>query len=235
MPDFRYVSESHGGTLPIHDKTTPLIGTYGCVTCVGVYFKIDESRCFFAHINASSCETITNFNAVTEIGGKDVITKVSRRLYGFLLKDKWDIRNEEFGKHLTILCPTTKPSLWEGKKFGSPGRFVVQAIRDFFYACGRIVDHEVNEGAKIHDLKGPTGSKGKTVANIDAETTRLAQKATFLRQQSATKVDMEHHAFIVDPLSGEVSRRGKVYEGSKVKEEDLGEFKASRVLPSSTI
>ena len=235
MPDFRYVEEGYGETLPIYDKTTPLIGTYGCITCAGVYFRVDESRCFFAHINASSCETIPDCNAVTEIGGKDIIAQVSRRLYGFVLKDKWDIRNEEFGKHLAILCPTMNSSLWEGQKFASPGKFVVRAIQDFFHTCGRIVDHEVNERTNFHDPKEPTGSKGKTVAHIDAETMRLGQKAKFLHQQSATPVNTEHHAMLVNPLTGEVSTRGKVHGGSVVREEDLGEFKASRVRLSLPI
>jgi len=64
---FRYVDEGQGGTLYFRDPTTanqpprwskaeresiPYVGTYSVRTCVGVYFAIDDRRCFLAHINA---------------------------------------------------------------------------------------------------------------------------------------------------------------------------------------
>jgi len=72
LAKFRHVPEGYGGVLSFHppgqsskpkrsaryDKvdlnSIQYVGTTGIRTCVGVYFAIDDERCFFAHINAST-------------------------------------------------------------------------------------------------------------------------------------------------------------------------------------
>ncbi|KAK3645097.1 hypothetical protein LTR56_002685 [Elasticomyces elasticus] len=57
---FRYIAEGEGATLQFHTTThlvhdqeaLHLVGTFGLITCVGVYFAINHHTCFVAHINA---------------------------------------------------------------------------------------------------------------------------------------------------------------------------------------
>ncbi len=85
---YRHIPESEGATLDIADATAPRVGTYFLMTCVGVYFRIDEERCFFAHMDARTPETWP-CNVVTKEAGEVIVGQVKRRLRGFLLVDHW--------------------------------------------------------------------------------------------------------------------------------------------------
>jgi hypothetical protein len=73
--------------MPIHHNTMPLVGTHSCVTCVGVYFRIDGSRCFVAHMSAISLETHPA-NVVTDNAGQEIKAQVVSRLNDFSLRDE---------------------------------------------------------------------------------------------------------------------------------------------------
>lgn len=49
---YRHIKEGRGGVFPRSSSISDLIGTYNCITCVGVYFPISDTHCFVAHINA---------------------------------------------------------------------------------------------------------------------------------------------------------------------------------------
>ena len=77
---FRCIKEGEGGTLPITgDNIKPRVGTFFLMTCVGVYFRIDKERCFFAHIDARSAE-FEDHAMVTKRAGWDLAMQVKCRL-----------------------------------------------------------------------------------------------------------------------------------------------------------
>lgn len=76
---FRSIIESEGGTLPIAEGNKPSrIGTFYLMTCVGVYFRVDETRCFFAHIDARSAEMEAHA-MVTPGAGEEIAAQVRLR------------------------------------------------------------------------------------------------------------------------------------------------------------
>lgn len=47
---FRRIPEGCGGTYRFDQSDMHHVGVDGCRSCLGVYFAIDDSRCFAAHI-----------------------------------------------------------------------------------------------------------------------------------------------------------------------------------------
>lgn len=52
MIPYKLVPEGKGKSFIQDADRFPVIGTHGCITCVGVYFKINDESCFLAHISA---------------------------------------------------------------------------------------------------------------------------------------------------------------------------------------
>ena len=48
---FREVAEGKGGIYTLTKNGPQHIGTRGLITCLGIYFAISDSQCFFAHVN----------------------------------------------------------------------------------------------------------------------------------------------------------------------------------------
>jgi hypothetical protein len=100
MPLFRGMKEGECATLAV-DEEIPLAGTRNLLTCVGVYFKGDDIRCFLAHVNA--VRSIRHaFNVVTSEGGRWIARKTKERLVELRDNDKWDANHEDFGRDLHI-------------------------------------------------------------------------------------------------------------------------------------
>lgn len=168
-PKFRFIDEGQGGILhfdlqspqqdPIHNTPLtrlliPWVGTYGCRTCVGVYFKIDETRAFVAHINA--WKQILSFygheettREVTDQEGQDLKEKVlillQRTAYGNFYPDEIDKSS------IIIVCPW--PTLEDKPEVKLTGWWIIKAIEDFLeipkpiYSnhSGFVVHHETGE------------------------------------------------------------------------------------------
>lgn len=215
MPNmqFRCVEESEGGTLPLYDLEIPRLGTYFLMTCVGVYFKVDKDRCFFAHMSGATPE-IRNYWSVTERAGEEIGSQVKDRLCNFLRVDNWDIRDSEFGKDLLLQCPCLQDRSCDGKSYYTPGKFVVKALQEFFVACAQFLEEEAAERRAA-----PQASQ---VEHYRRETWRLMLKSTFLRRiGTTTEVNSEHHIMIISPLTGVTWRFGKVRPPRTIEEADL--------------
>lgn len=213
MPNFRNIAENTGGTLPRKDSKTPLVGTWGCITCVGVYFNVDEERCFVAHMNGSSAVTYPS-NFVTERGGQEIQEQVARRLCGFLQRDSWDIRDPAFGSGLFTICPESKNKRHKGSNIlcQHAGKFVLQAIEQFFDACARTIEIELK----------------RRQDQSDSASKKLQQRVAFLRNQAFKVVPGVHtrrHAFVIDPSSGTVKTFGDTKDRKKPTDKDLKAYK----------
>ena len=184
---FRNVLEGSGKTLPRQDQTTPLVGTWGCISCVGVYFNIDEKRCFMAHINACNSVTYVH-NYVTDEGGKDIQYRVVRRLCGFVEHDRWDIREHAFGSFLKIICPRYEDNGVGLGRLQHVGKFVVRGIREVFEHCA----------------SGLEGERISRPNSRDAKSEKLQGSADFLRLQARhSHVNTQYHGMTINPSTGE--------------------------------
>ena len=125
MPESRHIEEGKGATLPIDDKI-PAVGTWNLITCVGIYFRIDESRCFVAHMNTPSTVTWPE-NVVTDKEGKGIVSHVVQALDTRAKRDKWDVRNEYFGTDFLLQCPIFD-DLWGSYKRAA--HFAVQGVHE---------------------------------------------------------------------------------------------------------
>ncbi len=213
MP-FRWVKEGEGATLPLFHMEVPRVGTYMLMTCVGVYFKIDQNRCFFAHLTPKSPDAKLSW-VVTEQAGDDIGSQVKQRLCNFLRVDNWDIKDPEFGKDLLLQCPCLRDRVFNGKQYYTPGKFVVKAVREFFMACGLLLKEDLGQRQAVPQ------------APQDNEHRRQSSKSDFLiHTATTTVVDDDHHIMVVSPLTGAMWRFGEVRNppSRSIHEEDLGDF-----------
>ena len=113
---FRSILPGQGGTFthplylntsqhaPSHELTH--IGTFGCITCVGVYFEIDDHRCFIAHINAyvDIGNRLIERNCTTREG--DIIRiRVLREVHHQAYVNSWNLKLERSRQSLIVVCP----------------------------------------------------------------------------------------------------------------------------------
>lgn len=214
MPVFRYVPENSGGTFPIADEDVPAIGTWGCATCVGIYFRVDETRCFVAHILGMSGLTAKRHN-VTVSAGKNVGQQTLNRLFDMSKWDQWDPKNEFFGSDMYVVCPYIV-----GKAGDQPqiGQFVIEAISSLFNHWAKQLENDVS-ARKQHQH-----AKKMKENNFTRETERLTEKAAFLRGRTKTPIKRNHHGFIFDPSTGKFLFVGDMSKWKSIRAIDLGEY-----------
>jgi len=166
---FRMVKEGRGGTfgfhLPTpsdhasevaekkfsHDRASILrIGTYACRTCVGFYYKIDDERCFFAHIDAFVTDPESDAippedRLISDAEGKDLQARVLAALKEEAYRYSWSWIPLA-GHKAVACCPQL---VLGGRKLA--GQYVLAAIREFLGdlslemlddADGFIVEHQ---------------------------------------------------------------------------------------------
>lgn len=209
--EFRFIDEGQGATLPIN-KTHGIkrTGTGSLMTCVGVYFQVDNERCFFAHIDARSPETFTDDGqAVTPAVHFEMTSAAKTRLLSFLKADRWDMKDDAFGKNLTVQCPMYDDMTYGGqgkyKEFQTPGKLVIRGTMEFFRACGQLVKEEVEQRQRVR----PNGSQERI--DFDQDTAKLSRRSDKLHEISQSpQVDVKHHILIVEPASGEIMQVGSV-------------------------
>lgn len=165
---YRCIDADYGGTYThrrrrasdrrLSADTLPAIGTYGCSSCVGVYFELTPTTCFVAHINAAHLpmdytkvlreETLYDFRVVTDVEGSHIRDEVIRRLTIVSRCMNWppvdQIRN------VALVCPILEHPI-SGETLS--GVYVVQGIREFFGRRDISVNTE-SEGFVVHHETG---------------------------------------------------------------------------------
>lgn len=163
---YRCIDADYGGTYTHHRRrasdrtfaadTLPAIGTYGCSSCVGVYFKLTPTTCFVAHINAAHLpmdytkvlreETLYDFRVVTYVEGGQIRDEVIRRLTIASRCMNWPSVDQI--QNVVLVCPVLEHPI-SGETLS--GTYVVQGIREFLgrrdisvntESEGFVVDHE---------------------------------------------------------------------------------------------
>ena len=203
MPEFRNILEGQGGVFERNPAgATRMIGTWRCISCVGIYFRIDEIRCFVAHINVVSHAT-WGAGVVTQNNVPEIRDQVLHRLCGFLRRYNWDTSNRYFGQELTVVCPYYHYLRWPG--YRTVGYCAIEGIKQFFKHCARALEYERSHREDISD----------------DEAMRLPAKAAFLREHSTDlKVDYTHHGFAFDPATEE-AKFFSIRDRNNPQEDDL--------------
>lgn len=199
---FREVKEGQGGTLQLKDDRAEDIGTCMLNTCVGIYFKVDYERCFFAHIDVRSAE-VRDYPVATDAVGLEMKAQVKNRLLGFLEVDQWDIEHPEFGKDLYLQCPEHTKRLLYWTHSPTTSWFTIQAIREFFLACAVYLEEEVDRREKS-DI---STYSPEARASWDEKTAIMKERVADLQEKAThAEVHRNHHAFIVCPFELEDRR-----------------------------
>lgn len=133
-----------------------------------------------------------------------------------LQADKWDIHDPFFGQDLTIEAPCHRDQEYNGRKYQTPARYVVQGIREFFSACSQVLDEEA-EGSERSTPK----AKPQDPAVIEHQhaVIKLRDKARFLDHQAQhPDMDDKHHILIVEPANEAAEKKHKVIRLGKVRD-----------------
>ena len=102
---YRYVPVSSGGTYDFTEQTPQYIGTSKCITCVGVYFAIDQSRCLAAHINADTMTKTGDYSRKTnETLAVKIRAEVLRMLDGEQHRPEWGAVTDTMRSSLVLNC-----------------------------------------------------------------------------------------------------------------------------------
>ncbi|KAK5715794.1 hypothetical protein LTR17_016625 [Elasticomyces elasticus] len=154
---FRFVGEDEGATLHFHHSGGPVyaalfgykfaqqrlhyVGTFGLITCVGVYFAIDDHTCFIAHINACTIRDDGHTRTIrNDAEGATVKLMTLVLLHQHARAKGWSPRNLRtlirIRRSLLLLCPEPEfeDRPWPGarlREMKQTGFYVADAIREF--------------------------------------------------------------------------------------------------------
>ncbi|KAK4506326.1 hypothetical protein PRZ48_000056 [Zasmidium cellare] len=134
---YLYVDEGRGKTYTFAADSPSYIGTNKLITCVGVYLPISDSRCFFAHINASArkLQTDVYYRHVTEQEGQKVRQETPEKLSKHAAENGWSPKDvgkcvaDGGGRKVVLMCPCYD-DVEDGNKT-LVGKYVDEGIRDF--------------------------------------------------------------------------------------------------------
>lgn len=130
---FRHLRDGSGGTYDFTDTTLQHIGTDCCRSCVGVYFAVDEHRCFAAHIwtwiKAEEGRTGGLQIADEQTYGK-LRQEVARRLDEESVRAQWGPVTEEMRRSLVIVCRQLAPD-GDVQRDTVVGNCVVAAVKEW--------------------------------------------------------------------------------------------------------
>ncbi|KAK4952289.1 hypothetical protein LTR28_006643 [Elasticomyces elasticus] len=136
---YRKVGAGWGGTLPTTNPSanpttpfTPAVGTKGCMTCVGVFFPIDDKRCFAAHINCQLSQSIQAGSQPYLVETAEEGKRITKTVLSHLRKDnerhEWGGPSEMMRRNLVLVCPLE----WDGI-YGEAqvGKYVIDGVLAF--------------------------------------------------------------------------------------------------------
>jgi hypothetical protein len=152
LAKFRLISPGDGKTLTFGNGSTAdtaprqhqhihHVGTTGLITCVGIYFALDDHRCFLAHINAYkrggpvSWREIRDLWRPVENEGLDYKKHVIDRLRFEAKEQRWPDHQTSKSRifdSLLISCPS--PEKTKGA-MDRTGYWLIESIKEFLDAA----------------------------------------------------------------------------------------------------
>ncbi|KAI7552135.1 hypothetical protein KC331_g2093 [Hortaea werneckii] len=104
--------QGSGGTYTFTDNSVQHIGTSGCLTCVGIYFIIDDRRCFAAHVNADTVTKSGGWARGTSANTRDKIkVEVKQRLDTEQAQSEWGPVSQTMRESLVMVCSRCEEAL----------------------------------------------------------------------------------------------------------------------------
>jgi hypothetical protein len=241
---FRLVAEGTGGTIDFHedisdsdeeqptskrvDSMNPAgsildhVGVKGCWDSVGVYFVIDEHRCFCAQIKVKSPVSDMGIDFSASEGEK-LREQVLKKLQIVVQHDRWNRSHRKFGTNCVIVCPNK--DLNNADEDGDPPLcwYIIQALRDFFENMADLLDDEAawlsdhlndDHTFKKDRIRPEEWTSEKLLDNtehiIAHHELELAWKSERLRETAeGLEVDTRYDGFVVDHHSGAVYMFGE--------------------------
>ncbi|CAK3955695.1 Hypothetical predicted protein [Lecanosticta acicola] len=139
---------------PALPQNTQHILTSGCHTCVGVYFKIDNERCFCAHINAMFAPGKVRF-----VKTQEDADKIKRIVRGKLERESsasnWtaaEVRQRAgFPDTVVLVCPMLYSN---DERWKQTGYYVVEAIKEFLELDADFPVDSESQGFLVHHASG---------------------------------------------------------------------------------
>lgn len=170
------------------------LGHTSLILVSGIYFKLDNERCFCAHIDARSAE-VRDCPVASDEGGHEIKVQMKKRLVDALKVDSWNIEHAEFGKDIYLQSPHYNEKVLNWKYSPSTSWFTVQAIREFCLACALHLHVEIAEVEETPPKKNQTiDQKRRSADRVEA----MKEKALeFENIGLHTPVETDYHAFIV--------------------------------------
>ncbi|KAI7209443.1 LigB subunit of an aromatic-ring-opening dioxygenase LigAB [Hortaea werneckii] len=109
---YRHIAQGSGGTYTFTDNNVQHIGTSGCLTCVGIYFVIDDHRCFAAHVNADTVTKSGGWSRKINGNTRDKIkAEVKQRLDNEQTKSEWGPVSQTMRESLIMVCSRCEETL----------------------------------------------------------------------------------------------------------------------------
>lgn len=148
VQSYRHIREGDGGTYTIQ-QDRPYIGTDRCNTCLGIYFAIDEDRCFCAHVNIEPrqddgepfpTQLISNYE-VNTAAERSIIWWLKRKLTSEAWSEDWGNITQLMRDSLVIVCPTSNHP---GKQH--VGDAALMAVKEFLGMSNSEIQPERAEG-----------------------------------------------------------------------------------------
>jgi len=127
------------------------IGTYACRTCVAFYYRIDDKRCFMAHIDAvvkepGSTAIPPDDRVVTDAEGRELQARVLDVFRTEAQRSGW---TPQAGPKAVACCPQLE--LNNGRTL--VGKYVLAAIREFL-GNGRLEMLDEKDGFIVQQQQG---------------------------------------------------------------------------------
>ncbi|KAK4542356.1 hypothetical protein LTR36_006812 [Oleoguttula mirabilis] len=147
---YRYIPEGSGGTYTFTKDSAFYIGTSKCETCVGVYFAIDDKRCFTAHINVdTTTKAGHSFRDINNSTATAIRNEVVRRLNAEQTSSQWGSVSDRMRNSLVMVC-----------------RILSSGWHDM---VGKAVSDAVQQWLQITDPRPPRTCGGFIVRHPDGE------------------------------------------------------------------
>lgn len=246
---FRLVAEGSGGTIDFHggnsesdeeqpttkradsmnpeDATLEHVGVKGCGDSVGVYFVIDDNRCFCAQIKAKNptSDKVVDTSAIED---EKVREQVLKKLQSIARHDRWNQRHRKFGTNCIVVCSNRDLNSADEDDDRPINWYIIQALRDFFESMADLLndeaawlrDHQNDDHTLEKDRRRPQEWSSEelldnTEHRISHHELELAWKSERLGEiAEELEVDTRYDGFIVDHHLGTVYRLGEQISGS---------------------
>ena len=111
----RIVAEDTGGTFTFDANSeneveqVQHIGIEGLISCIGVYWPVDERRCFCTHLNVQFESDTNDYHLFYDVQQQSEVEQIKDRIKSLLdeesIRSEWGNIPETYRKQAVLVCP----------------------------------------------------------------------------------------------------------------------------------